>query len=234
MYQNAKDLRAIALILCAGLTLAGSAAAAQRGSYLNVQVDMKGNVLYSRPGLNVSTPVYLNELENDLTSRPQNGEEWADDIHTSANGELTGFGAAFSGFVGVDGDSFDVTFTLYENSGLETMNGAGSSSPGAVILGPWTIRLNYNVIGLGIGFDPFGLSVGPDLWLGVSFSDPNVGLVLHDPPTIGSSGDRFWNVTQGMEQNFGGNPAANFVMSVNADMPLPVVTTTWSGIKSLY
>lgn len=80
------------------------------------------------------------------------------------------------------------------------------------------------MIGLGLGFDPFGLTIGPDLWLGISFSDPNIGLVLHNPPQIGSSGDRYWNMTTGMEQDFGGSPVANFVMSIRADLPLPVVS----------
>ncbi len=76
--------------------------------------------------------------------------------------------------------------------------------------------------------------VGPDLWMGVSFSDPSVGMWLHDTPQIGTSDDLYWNITTGAQESFVGGPVANFVTRVTVDLPTPVESTTWGKVKSQY
>jgi hypothetical protein len=140
-----------------------------------------------------------------LNSVPQNGDEWAEDIHFAGGGDLIGFGV---GFYGVVSDSFDVTITLYEWNG-------DNVAPGSIILGPFTLRVPFNTIGVGVGFNPGIVKVGPDLWLSAQFSDPAVGLWLHDPPQAGLSHDLYWNVTTGMQEQLGGGTVANFVSSIS-------------------
>lgn len=176
-----------------------------------------------------SSYIFFNEQEMfEPNAAPQNGEEWAEDIHGTSGGVLNGFGA---GFDGAAEDSFNVTFTVYEFA-APALTGSGTG-PGAVIIGPWTFRVPFNTIGVSVGFGG-GPFVAPDLWLGVSFSDPTMGLTRHDPPQIGSSDDLFWNIATGTPQDFGGSPIANFVSSVSIDGSNATENTTWGRIKALH
>jgi len=175
-----------------------------------------------------STLIYMNQQDEfSPNAVAQGGDEWADDLQGTSGGVLNGFGAGFDGF---PADSFYVTMTVYEGVAPALAGGGG---PGSVIIGPWSFIVPPNTIGVGVGFDG-GPVIGSDVWLGVSFSDPAVGLTRHDPPQIGSSNDLFWNVTNGVAQDFGGDPVANFVMSVSIDGSNATENTTWGRIKSLY
>jgi hypothetical protein len=195
-------------------TIAAAPASSEQRAGLveNFTVDASGKVIRGVP-----TPVgcpegysYMNEDPSfALVSAPQNGEEWADDIHMGI-GRVVGFGAGFvrpdPAFSGAGSDSFDVTLTLYQWQGDDM-------SPGSAIVGPFTVRVPSNAIGVGFGFSP-GPVVGPNVWLGASFSDPGVGMVLHNPPQQGTSHDLYWNMTTDMQGQLSGVGVANFVASV--------------------
>ena len=213
--------------LLAALVFTMPAVAAKSGNYVHVRVEPSGKVTLLG-GPPPSEVVYLNEQDSfEPNAVAQNGEEWADLLHCSHGGLLTGFGAGFDGAVM---DSFEVTMTLYEAASAELQSGG---SPGGVILGPWSFVVPGNTIGLSVSFGAF-MTIPQDVWMGVKFSDPAVGLTRNDPPSIGSSEDFFHNINQNTKGDFAGNPVANFVMSVQVEGPVPVQPTTWGRIKTLF
>jgi len=229
--------------LLAALVFVMPSAAAKPGTYLHVWVEPSGKVTQ----LGVTPPsevVYSNEQTTfDPNGVPQNGEEWADFLHCSHGGLLTGFGAGFNGIdpdnapigAGVNGSpsgDYQVSFTLYE-AGIPTVGLQSSGdTPGLPILGPWTFDVPAGTVGISVSFAPF-MTIAQDLWMGVKFSDPTIGLTRNDPPSIGSSEDWFHNVDQNSKGDFAGNPVANFVMTVQIEGPVSVEPTTWGRIKTL-
>lgn len=225
--MNAPALRyAILPSLFAVLVSAIPTVPADAGEYIHVRVDQAGKVLL-QGAPPPSEYVYFNEQDPfEPNAVPQNGEEWADFLHCTHGGPLTGFGA---GFDGAPTDSFDVTMTLYAAASAELQSGG---SPGGVILGPWSFRVSHDTIGLSVSFGSF-MTISDNLWFGVKFSDPSVGLTRNDPPSVGSSEDFFHNIDQDIKGDFAGNPVANFVMSVQVEGPVSVQPTTWGRIKTL-
>lgn len=61
------------------------------------------------------------------------------------------------------------------------------------------------------------LSAPANIWIGFSFSAADAGLLIFDPPTIGSSQDVFMMNNSGLYY-FGGNPRANFYLET---VPVP-------------
>lgn len=217
-----------ALLVVSTLITAQAAIAAPPSVELTLRMPDGSIVKTGTSSIVGSTTTYLNEQDAfSPNAAPQGGDEWADDLYCTSGGVLNGFGA---GFDGSPNDSFYVTMTVYEGA-APAVSGVGG--PGNIIIGPWTFIVPFNTIGVSVGFGG-GPVVGPDVWLGVSFSDPTVGLTRHDPPQIGSSNDLFWNVTNGLAQDFGGDPVANFVMSVNIEGANATENTTWGRIKALH
>jgi len=77
-----------------------------------------------------------------------------------------------------------------------------------------------------------------DLWFAVQFSPNDAGLVIAGgPPTVGTSDDVFLDTGLTPPPGlvwFGGDPAANFVIAIEADITVPTEATTWGNIKALY
>jgi hypothetical protein len=73
-------------------------------------------------------------------------------------------------------------------------------------------------------------------WVIVKFGEPGAGLLLANPPTVGTSQDLAYD--GGLNDfNFGGAPAypaANFMMAVYADVSSPVRPATWGELKTTY
>lgn len=147
------------------------------------------------------------------------GVEVFDDLHLAVVGDLCAFGYTYSG------PSADVIVTFYANDGP-------LGSPGTVIAGPFVApstagRVEFEV--------PGGITtIGPDLWMGFVFPVPDQGLLFTDPPSIGSSGDVIYQRPPDGFITFGGNPVANFRISVDVDLPTPVRPSTWGTLKTIY
>jgi hypothetical protein len=219
--------RSLLLSVPALLLLAAAPALAAPGGVAYFRVEPGGKI--APLGAPIPTEaIYLNEQENfESNAAAQEYDEWADDIHGTHAGHITGFGC---GFDGLPKGPFQVTLTLYESSAAELNVDSG---PGAVLYGPWTFDVDQNTIGIFVSFAPSVGTHGPDLWLGASFSDPTMGMTRHDPPQIGSSLDGYWNVTDNQKGDFGGSPVANFVTRVEVEAPVAIESTTWGRIKSL-
>ncbi|GIV21394.1 MAG: hypothetical protein KatS3mg023_3145 [Armatimonadota bacterium] len=104
----------------------------------------------------------------------------------------------------------DVTLYIYQNNGdfnlpasliasypLGTLNGSGG----------WIYTITL----------PAPLTAPADLWIGFSFSAADAGLLIYNPPTVGTSHDLF-TINNGGPYWFGGNPVANFYLET---VPVP-------------
>jgi hypothetical protein len=99
-------------------------------------------------------------------------------------------------------------------------NDPADGVPGPIQAGP------YYFSGLPSGsqqlhFDvPGGMVLGPDVWMGVAFFAEDAGLVIAQPPTVGSSHDVFYQYPENGYFNFGGSPTADFGLAVYASGPV--------------
>ena len=120
--------------------------------------------------------------------------------------------------------------------------------------GPGTViaAYSFNPISLPIGpnmyyFTPLGLSIASNnIWVGMTFDNNggtgatlaelnNLGMVLADPPTVGSSTDTYFSTTAagsfnssnplGSLGNFSGSPVANFLFGFSACTTATSVTS---------
>jgi hypothetical protein len=153
------------------------------------------------------------------------GKEVIDDIHLATSGTFCGFSFTYTSR---NDATTDAIVTLYANDGP----GGG---PGTVIHGP----IYY--YGLPRSNHPFSVQVpegvsliGPVIWMGVSFTEPTTGLLVANPPTVGASDDLFYQRPEETFMNFGGNPVANFALTVQIDSPSPVKASSWGALKTIY
>ncbi len=135
-----------------------------------------------------------------------------------------------------------------------------AGAPGTLLAGfsfnPITFTANN--IGLFSASLPAGSLIMPSgtVWCGITFDNNtggtgataaqlnNLGQGMFNPPTVGSSADKFFistaagsnlvNSPAGSISNFGGAPAANFAWEFQADVTVPTKTTTWGHVKSIY
>ncbi|MGC8783834.1 MAG: PEP-CTERM sorting domain-containing protein [Armatimonadota bacterium] len=120
----------------------------------------------------------------------------------------------------------DVTMYVYNNVGdfnlpapliasysLGTLNGSGA----------WIYTISL----------PTPLSAPADLWIGFSFSVADAGLLIYNPPTVGTSHDLF-TINNGGPYWFGGNPVANFYLET-VPVPEPAsLLVLGSGVMGLF
>lgn len=159
----------------------------------------------------ISTSTYYNQQNNEIL----------DDLHGVSSGAISSITIAYFAPAGPT----NATLTVYGNDAVDT-------GIGAVVAGPFVangLPAGANVVTITV---PGGAPVGPDMWLGVSFSGLDDGLIVADPPVIGSSHDYFFNAGTGQLLFFNGNPVANFGMAIETDVMVPVEAKTWSGIKN--
>ncbi len=157
----------------------------------------------------------------------QSGAEAIDDLHGVTSGTMTSFSFEY-----VEPDSFGaVTFSafvrFYRNPG-------GADKDMIPLFGPYVVRnlpLGHHRIDVPVAD---GSVIGPDLWMGVRFSSPTAGLVVHDEPWLGESHD-FYVENQNFYY-FGGHPRANFSLRIGIEArsradPIPI---TWAKLKETY
>jgi hypothetical protein len=170
--------------------------------------------------------IYLNETtQTGYYTLLLDGGELADDLHTTATSDWPLCAFDF-GYYKPTAGAVDATVTFYRNNGVD-------GGIGAVMAGPFLIAgLNggggwaYHVEA------PFG-TVGPDVWMGVEFSDAGTGLLSFDPPTTGSShdlvaADGTIYITPFAEH------VANYFLGVYASRPTGTQDATWGQVKSIY
>ena len=158
---------------------------------------------------------------------PGAGVEVADDLHMISGGHLCG--ADFVYYKSTTGTTV-ATLTFYENDATDT-------TFGPVLAGPYVISdlpNGFNSIHVNLAPGTGPPTLGADIWLGVAFSTAGTGLVMSDPPSMGSSDDLFMETPPGMEYYFGGDPVASFGLAVYADIATPAKGSTWGRIKTLY
>jgi hypothetical protein len=170
--------------------------------------------------------VYLNETHSAGYYVPAGADvELADDLHTTSQGRQAlcafdfGYYKPTSGTVGA-------VITLYDN-------GPGDGPPGAVMAGPFVLE------GLPEGANAFHVEVAgglvdEDVWMGVSFTDAETGLLAFTPATLGTSHDLARLDPPGEIGNFGGAPPADFFLGVYSSPSTPSFSGTWGGVKAIY
>ncbi|GIV15817.1 MAG: hypothetical protein KatS3mg022_1252 [Armatimonadota bacterium] len=129
----------------------------------------------------------------------------ADDVHRTTSLPITQISFAYY----APSTAPDVTMYIYDlneynlpapllaSYNLGTLNGSGA----------WIYTISLST----------PLAAPANLWIGFSFSAANAGLLIYDPPTIGSSEDVFMKDNSGLWY-FGGNPKANFYLET---VPVP-------------
>jgi len=143
-------------------------------------------------------------------------------------------------------------------------DGAGGA-PGTYYNLPAAVGFSFNALTIGPGVTLVTGSLAPNLfampgvpfWAGITFDDNSgatgitaaqldlVGQGMFDPPTLGSSNDRFF-ITQaagsffglanpaGSLSNFGANPVANFGWEFSVDVPVSAKDSSWGRVKAQY
>jgi hypothetical protein len=144
-------------------------------------------------------------------------------------------------------------------------DGAGGA-PGTYYSVPVAVGYTFNPVMMnGLSASVFTANIpagqfampGVTFWAGLTFDNNNgttgasaaqlnnLGQALFNPPTIGTSADRFFitlaageffgtNNPVGSLNNLGGNPPANFGWEFTVDVPVGVEEQSWSTIKGLF
>jgi hypothetical protein len=119
---------------------------------------------------------------------------------------------------GISGDE-KLQVKLYDNAGID-------GSPGTVLYdsGQFSIKSGYNTVTL----DGLDVNVPDSFTWTVQFTgvqaNENLGLLLYDPPTVGSSYNDFWEKTGGVwGTKTLPETVANFSAKVTAVVPEPTV-----------
>ncbi|MFG0328964.1 MAG: hypothetical protein ACF8PN_03605 [Phycisphaerales bacterium] len=140
--------------------------------------------------------------------------EVADDVHLEREADLVSIQFAY--YIIFDFGSFDATINVWTNDEDNSIYpGAGAELIASYSV-PDLPKSPFALVE--VRFDlPERLRVDEDLWLGVSFSDPDVYTALCDPPVVGWSDDLFSLNPPGGLFYFGGDPAARFWWGAYAD-----------------
>lgn len=157
------------------------------------------------------------------------GVEIADDLHMTAPGHLCGIDFAY--FKSTPGTT-GAAIAFYANDPSDSIQ------PFMLLAGPYVVSnlpsgVNTIHVDLEPGTGPPDLS--QDIWLGISFSTDSTGLLLADPPTLGSSHDLFFWTPPGEFTEFCDGLVGNFYLAVyTGEFTVPTATTTWGKLKQLY
>jgi hypothetical protein len=139
-----------------------------------------------------STVVYSNlEQSTDPNEfylpQTETGVPYGDDLHLTAGGWMDGFTFAYYDPAGGTALS-QVDVLFYENDPNNSDFPGGD--PGSALLGSYTVSDlpgdGGYIVSVDVSDSP--LLLPEDIWIEFDFSDsPEAGLVLYDPPTVGSS-----------------------------------------------
>lgn len=157
------------------------------------------------------------------------GVEVADDLHMVGPGHLCGID------IGYFKESLGPTsaaIAFYANDPTDGI------PPFMLLAGPYVVSdLPSGVHVLHLDLEPgVGMpDVTEDIWLGISFSTDSTGLLLSDPPTLGSSHGGFYWTPPGEYTPLCNGMPGNFCLAVYAnEFTVPVTGTTWGSLKRLY
>jgi hypothetical protein len=170
--------------------------------------------------------IYLNETTSTGFYVPAGTQvELADDLHTTSQGTQALCAFDFGYYKPTSG-TVDAVITFYDNTPAD-------DPPGAVMAGPFLLD------GLPEGANAFHVEVAgglvdADIWMGVSFSDAETGLLAFTPATLGTSHDLVRQSPPGETGNFGGAPPADFFLGVYSSPSTPSPPATWGGLKAIY
>ena len=153
------------------------------------------------------------------------GVQFADDIHLTLPGRLTQF---YFFYVEPEPNVVSFTVDFYANDPDDT--GIGAHLGGPYELGPF--RWGVYFVHASVQHDT--VQLGRDAWFAIRISTPTAGLVLADPPFVGTSHDLYYDGGLGRTGQFAG-AAANFYLRVFVvPEPVAVTQTTWSNVKALF
>lgn len=157
------------------------------------------------------------------------GVEVADDLHMVGQGHLCGID------IGYFKESPGVTsaaVAFYVNDATDGM------SPFMLLAGPYVLsNLPSGVHFMHLDLEPgTGIpDLTQDVWLGVSFCTDSTGLLMSDPPTLGSSHSGFYWTPPGEYTPLCDGSPGNFCLAVYAnEFTVPTDATTWGRLKQLY
>ncbi len=179
----------------------------------------------------IATPVvaYQHFRALQLVASPGAGNIWAEDVHLTTGGDLR---RVMIGYFMNLGFSAQATLWVYASDPEDTQ------APTDLLLGP----IEFNMIGSDVVYtrqvinfnEPNIVRVPKDLWIAVSFSEDNPGLVVVEGEAqVGATHNIHYDFqARGTRQL---DPASNFVAEVRVDpVPTSVQATTWSEIKALF
>lgn len=118
----------------------------------------------------------------------------------------------------------DVLIWFYENDGTD-------AEPRTVIAGPFTASgapAGEQILHAEVP----ATTLGPNVWLGVSFSRIDAGLALGGFPSVGSSHDVAYETGLGMVLSQ--EPATNFVLTLYARPTVQTEDSTWGRVKAIH
>jgi hypothetical protein len=256
-------------LVLTSLSVALLAAAASATDFTGLTLTPLGTVALDAKGAQfplaatASTTAYSN-VTNFLGQAFANGgaaSQAGNVITTLVADDLTPAG----GYGGLNVNTF--TFSVANLSGATVtararvrfyLNDGAAGGPGTLVTG-----FSFTAIAFpaGVGLYTATLTGTMNLpivpfWAGITF-DNNTGATgataaqlnllgqgIFDPPTVGSSGDTFFQTSAagsflasnpaGAFGNFGGVPVANFGWKFDVEQPVPAMPSTWGRVKSLY
>lgn len=181
-------------------------------------------ILDEGPAQGPSCLSVYNDVENftGLYYAEQDGKRVADDLHMVEGGSLCSF---TFGYNDPGPGGFQAVVTFFANDGSD-------SPPTIPVGGPYTVGGLPGGTNAIIVDPPDAPVLGQDVWMAVQFSAPTPGLLIADPPVVGSSHDYFYEQPPGDYFFFGGSPRANFYLRVEAEPAVPAEISSWGLLKT--
>lgn len=180
---------------------------------------------------NSCPPTYSNTLNAVSLYYPAGaGVELADDLHMVSPGHLCGIDF---GYYKATPGTTGAAIAFYANDPTDSIQ------PFVLLAGPYVVSnlpsgTNYIHLNLEPGTGMPDLT--QDIWVGISFSTDETGLLVSNPPELGGSHDLCYLTPPGEPLTFcDPEQWANFCLAVYAsDFTVAAGGTTWGQLKQLY
>lgn len=158
------------------------------------------------------------------------GVELADDLHMVMPGHLC---AVDFGYYKATPGTTGAAIAFYANDALNSIQ------PFMLLAGPYVVNdlpTGTNLIHLELEPGTGMPDLMQDIWVGISFSTDETGLLVSNPPELGTSEDLYYITPPGQATTFcDPELVANFCLAVYAnEFTVPAATTTWGTLKQLY